>query len=68
MKLSGMPSDPGTDRHVDGEVGPAPGSDFRVYFDGRLERVQQDERDQLSQSRADLLVVACGVPKLPHRR
>ena len=48
----------GTDRHVDGEVGPAPGPGFRVYFDGRVDRVQQDERDQLSQSRADLLVVA----------
>ena len=47
----------GTDRHVDGEVGPTPGAGFRVYFDGRVDRVQQDERDQLSHSRADLLVL-----------
>jgi len=43
----------GTDRHVDGEVGPAPGPGFRVYFDGRVDRVQQDERDHRRQQLAD---------------
>jgi hypothetical protein len=33
----------GTDRHVDGEVGPAAGPGFGVCFDGRVDHDAGDE-------------------------